>query len=91
MQRGTVERAFVVASPEDLTAGWSYSALSRARGETRLLIADLDRRRGERDEIAPRQARQTTGRSDALARVARRMLVRDDEDLAVDQLPAAGR
>ena len=33
MQGGTVERAFVVASPEDLTAGWSYSALSRARGD----------------------------------------------------------
>src|SRR5207245_6798225 len=37
MQGGTVERAIVVASPRDLTAGWSYTALSRARGETRLL------------------------------------------------------
>ena len=91
MQGGTVERAFVVASPEDLTAGWSYSALSRARGDTRLLVADLDRRGAERAEVAPRQARPTTGRSDVLARVARRMLVRDDEDLAVDQIPAAGR
>ena len=91
MQGGTVERAFVVASPEDLTAGWSYSALSRARGDTRLLIADLDRRGAERAEVAPREARPTTGRSDVLARVARRMLVRDDEDLAVDQIPAAGR
>ncbi len=91
MQGGTVERAFVVASPEDLTAGWSYSALSRARGDTRLLVADLDRRGAERAELAPREARPTTGRSDVLARVARRMLVRDDEDLAVDQIPAAGR
>jgi ATP-dependent exoDNAse (exonuclease V) alpha subunit len=32
MQGGTVERAVVVASPDDLTAGWSYTALSRARG-----------------------------------------------------------
>jgi hypothetical protein len=91
MQGGTVERAFVVASPEDLTAGWSHSALSRARGETRLLVADLDRRRVERAELASREARLATGRSDVLARVARGMLVRDDEDLAVDQIPAAGR
>ena len=59
MQGGTVERAFVVASPEDLTAGWSYSALSRARGATRLLIADQDRRAAERDELAPRRERPT--------------------------------
>jgi conjugative relaxase-like TrwC/TraI family protein len=91
MQGGTVERAFVVASPEDLTAGWSYSALSRARGATQLLISDQDRREAERDELAPRRAGLTSSRSDVLARVARRMLVRDDEDLAVDQLPAAGR
>jgi len=91
MQGGTVERAFVVASPEDLTAGWSYNALSRARGDTRLLVADQDRRGADRDEVAPREARPTTGRSDVLARVARRMLVRDDADLAVDQIPAAGR
>ena len=91
MQGGTVERAFVVGSPEDLTAGWSYSALSRARGQTRLLIADQDRRAAERDELAPRQERRTCSRSDVLARVARRMLVRDDEDLAVDQISAAGR
>ena len=38
MQGGTVERALSWwASPRDLTAGWSYTALSRARGETRLL------------------------------------------------------
>jgi len=81
----------VVASPQDLTAGWSYSALSRARGDTRVLVADLDRRRADRAELAPREARLATARSDVLARVARRMLVRDDEDLAVDQIPAAGR
>jgi len=31
MQGGTVKTALVVASPRDLTAGWSYTAL-RARG-----------------------------------------------------------
>jgi len=34
MQGGTVEHAVVVASAQDLTRGWSYTALSRARGET---------------------------------------------------------
>ena len=91
MQGGTVERAFVVASPEDLTAGWSYSALSRARGATQLLISERDRWEADRDELAPRRAGLTSGRPDVLARAARRMLVRDDEDLAVDQIPAAGR
>ena len=91
MQGGTVERAFVVASPEDLTAGWSYSALSRARGATRLLIADQDRRAAERVEVSPREEPPARRRADVLTRMRRRMLVRDDEDLAVDQIPAAGR
>ena len=47
MQGATVERAIVVATARDLTAGWSYTALSRARGTTSLLIHDeaLDRDR----------------------------------------------
>jgi len=91
MQGGTVEQAVVVASPEDLTAGWSYSALSRARGATRLLIANRDRQDEARAELAPEAERPAQARSEVLARVARRMLVRDDEDLAVEQLPGAGR
>jgi hypothetical protein len=90
MQGGTVEAAIVVASPCDLTAGWSYTALSRARDETRLLVYD-DRISGERDEFAPADRTLTATRSDLLARAARRMLERDDEDLAIEQLPAAGR
>ena len=38
MQGGTVEHATVLATPRDLTAGWSYTALSRARRTTRLHI-----------------------------------------------------
>jgi chromosome segregation ATPase len=90
MQGGTVEAAIVVASPRDLAAGWSYTALSRARNETRLLVYDL-RTSGERDEFAPGDRGPTATRSDLLARVARRMLERDDEDLAINQLPAACR
>lgn len=89
MQGGTVERAVVVASPQDLTAGWSYSALSRARGATRLLIADSDRHQADRAEHAPLGQRTDHSSEAVIARVARRMRVRDDEDLAVSQ--PAGR
>ncbi len=89
MQGGTVEAAIVVASPRDLTAGWSYTALSRARGETRLLVHDEQFPR-ERSEFAP-DAEAPASRDDLLARVGKRMLERDDEDLAFEQLPGAER
>jgi conjugative relaxase-like TrwC/TraI family protein len=82
MQGGTVERAIVVASPRDLTAGWSYTALSRARGETRVVIADAEKT--ERSEFAPGGSRVAC--DPCVIRIARWMLERDDEDLAVEQL-----
>jgi ATP-dependent exoDNAse (exonuclease V) alpha subunit len=88
MQGGTVEAAVVVASPKDLTAGWSYTALSRARRETRLLIHDEQFSR-ERDEFAPEDQAPAT-RDYLLARTGRRMGERDDEDLAIEQLPRRG-
>jgi len=91
MQGATVEHATVVAVPHDLTRGWSYTALSRARGETRLLIRDTRADVGERDAIGPDAAASPAKPVDVLAQVARRMLERDDEDLAIDQLPAAGQ
>jgi conjugative relaxase-like TrwC/TraI family protein len=90
MQGGTVEAATVVASPHDLTAGWSYTALSRARGHTRLLVYD-NQYVEDRSEFAPTDQAPAFDRRDLLARVARRMLERDDEDLAIEQLPGAGR
>jgi conjugative relaxase-like TrwC/TraI family protein len=90
MQGGTVETATVVAFPHDLTAGWSYTALSRARGHTLLLMYE-DSYAEERSEFAPTDQTPATGRDELLARVARRMLERDDEDLAIEQLPGAGR
>jgi conjugative relaxase-like TrwC/TraI family protein len=87
-QGATVETAIVLASPRDLTAGWSYTALSRARGTTRLLIHDRPTV-PERSELGP-DARHTGDRHELLARVARRMLERDSEDLAIEQLPLAG-
>jgi conjugative relaxase-like TrwC/TraI family protein len=91
MQGATVEHAIVVASPHDLSRGWSYTALSRARGHTQLLIADTTPTASSRDEFAPTTRATPSKAHDLLAPVARRMLERDDEDLAVDQLAAAGR
>jgi conjugative relaxase-like TrwC/TraI family protein len=88
MQGATVEAAIVLASPRDLTAGWSYTALSRARGTTRLLIHDT-RTAPERSDLAP-DARHAADRHELLQRVERRMLERDAEDLAIEQLPLAG-
>jgi conjugative relaxase-like TrwC/TraI family protein len=89
MQGGTVEGAIVVASPSDLTAGWSYTALSRARGQTRLLIYDQEIA-AERGEYAPPERKPPASRGELLARVQRRMLERDDEQLAIEQLPEPG-
>jgi hypothetical protein len=97
MQGGTVQTAIVLASPRDLTAGWSYTALSRARGPTRLLVCGEDLA-AQRSDFAPTERTETVAaRGELLARVQQRMLQRDDEDLAVEQLPgprpgaAAGR
>jgi hypothetical protein len=90
MQGATVEAAIVVATPRDLTAGWSYTALSRARAGTRLLIHD-DQPARERADHAPERAEDPASRDEVLARAGRRMLERDDQDLAIEQLPPAGR
>jgi conjugative relaxase-like TrwC/TraI family protein len=91
MQGATVEQATVVASPHDLSRGWSYTALSRARGDTRLLVRQSENAAAGREEYAPATRLSTSQHREVLARVARHMLTRDDEDLAIDQLAAAGR
>jgi conjugative relaxase-like TrwC/TraI family protein len=88
MQGATIEAAFVLAAPRDLTAGWSYTALSRARGETRLLVYDREFSQ-DRSEFAPTDQAPKAARDQLLARVQRHMLERDDEDLAIEQLPDA--
>jgi conjugative relaxase-like TrwC/TraI family protein len=90
MQGGTVEHATVVAATRALTRGWSYTALSRARAATRLHIDGQDvpaAVQAERAELAPHDARPRQQRDDVLARAAQRMTIRDDEDLAVTQVP----
>ena len=88
MQGGTVERVVVLASVHDLSRGWSYTALSRARGETRLLITDTQAVSEERAEVAPVPRETRIEAQQTFVRVARRMRERDDEDLAIDQLQA---
>jgi hypothetical protein len=85
MQGGTVQKAIVVASPRDLSAGWSYTALSRARGETRLLLYEESLER-ERSEFAPSEQTEKATRTELLARIEQRMTEPDDEDLAIEQL-----
>jgi hypothetical protein len=86
MQGGTVERAFVVAAPHELTKGWSYTALSRARRQTQLFVI-TDRAQGERDELAPGERQEAATENELYTRIARYMRTRDDEDLAIEQLP----
>ena len=95
IQGGTVEHATVLASVRDLTKGWSYTALSRARGETRLHIDASDSTIVlQRSELGGADRQEPADRPQILARARAQMLVRDDEDLALEQLPvlpAAGR
>ncbi len=87
MQGGTVEHATVVATPRELTRGWSYTALSRARGTSRLHIdAGEGRYAADRAEVAPGERRGVRSVDEVLAQTAARMRIRDDEDLAVAQL-----
>ena len=86
MQGGTVQTAIVLASPRELSAGWSYTALSRARGHTRLLVYE-ENTTHERNEFAPPDQTEKATRAELLTRTEQRMTERDDEDLAVEQLP----
>ena len=99
MQGATVEHAVVVANPGHMTAGWSYSALSRARTATQLHLvgeeaqAASDQRAERRDE-GPQQPVTAATAEQVIAATAFVMGKRDDEDLAVDQiasLPGPGR
>ena len=70
MQGGTVERAFVVAAPHELSRGWSYTALSRLRGQTRL-FAITDRQEREREELAPGERQERPSELELYALIGR--------------------
>jgi ATP-dependent exoDNAse (exonuclease V) alpha subunit len=87
MQGGTVEWAAVIGQPGDFTRNWSYTALSRARHPTQILLIDEPTAAEEaRAEIAPAS---TVAQETPIERLARRMRERDDEDLALEQLEHA--
>jgi conjugative relaxase-like TrwC/TraI family protein len=91
MQGATVEWAGVVAAPHELTRGWSYTALSRARARTRLFAlgegeAWAHHEVARRDEHAPGEREDKPTPDELATRIARYMRTRDDEDLAVEQL-----
>ena len=90
MQGATVQTAFVVASPGDLTRGWSYTALSRAREHTQLIVHD-EERCDERYGYAPSERSAALGRPELVARMQKRMRESEEEHLAIEQLPRAGR
>jgi ATP-dependent exoDNAse (exonuclease V) alpha subunit len=86
MQGATVEWAGVIGTPADFTRNWSYTALSRAREPVEIfLVDDLSQLQHDRAEIAPGVDRDD--RPGPVERMAERMRERDDEDLAVEQLP----
>lgn len=85
LQGGTVEWAAVVGETQAFSLNWSYIACSRAREPVEVHVIDEDTSELERDEVAPKVAR--SGRERLSVRLARRMRARDDEDLALDQLP----
>src|ERR1700757_493282 len=92
MQGATVTWAGVIAVPHELTRGWSYTALSRARETTRLYVLPegdgwAHHSQPPREESAPGERNPTPTHDQALASVARYMRTRDDEDLAIEQLP----
>ena len=70
VQGATVQAAFIVACPGDLTAGWSYTALSRARATHASLFVHDERPPDERLSYAPAD-RHCNSRGELLATVSR--------------------
>jgi hypothetical protein len=82
-QGATVEWAGVIARPSHFTAEWAYTALSRARGETRLhVIAEPSPGVVEREEFGPRPPRPSVEEAVTDLRLA--MTRRQAERLAIE-------
>jgi len=86
-QGGTVERAIVLGAPEDFSRNWGYTALSRAREATEvMLIAERAARPGREENTGEELYRSSEQTLDTLAR---RLREPDAEDLALEQLERA--
>src|SRR5204863_980881 len=86
-QGGTLEHAVVVGRPEEFSRNWGYTALSRARESTQVVLISERRTNEQRDELAPGEQldRSREETLDAMARALRRP---DADDLALEQLHA---
>jgi conjugative relaxase-like TrwC/TraI family protein len=90
MQGANVQWAAVIAAPHDMSRGWAYTALSRARTETHLYLQPSPRiHHQQREEHAPTARPQTPTREQTLDALARRMRRRDEQDLAITKLARA--
>jgi hypothetical protein len=85
MQGGTARWAAVVASPQEMTGNWSYTALSRAREPTEIFVLKAPSE-AEQDRAEHAPASVSAAARDPLGELTRVMRRRDDEDLAIDQL-----
>ena len=87
-QGATVEWAAVMGRPAAFTAEWAYTALSRARGQTRLhVIADPSARLREREELGPRHLCPTP--DEALNNLRLAMTRHEAEQLAIEHAEPA--
>jgi ATP-dependent exoDNAse (exonuclease V) alpha subunit len=84
----TVEWAGVIGRPSEFTREWAYTALTRARGATRIYaIAEATARQRERERHAPPEPeRPTTEALDAMKSTMRR---REAEALAIEAIEPA--
>jgi hypothetical protein len=84
VQGATVEWAGVVGRPAEFTAEWAYTALSRARGRTRVhVIAEPSAQPREREHYAPPEPART--REEALQATRLAMRRREAEQLAIER------
>lgn len=82
-QGATVEWAGVIGRPSEFTREWAYTALSRARGPTRIyVIAEATVGQRERERYAPPEPECTT--TEALDAMTSTMRRREAEALAIE-------
>jgi len=87
-QGATVEWAGVTGRPGDFSAEWAYTALSRARGHTRLHVsAEPTANQCEREQYAPPEPART--RNETLRATRQAMQRHTAERLAIEQIEPA--
>jgi len=84
----TVEWAGILGRPSEFTREWAYTALSRARGHTRVyVVGEATAKQRERETYAPPEPERTT--DEALTIMVRSMRRREAEALAIEAVDPA--